>query len=101
MTEVKEMSDTNLLDNILNIGKSRERKVYYHKDGTPTKPLPADPYSLIYYMKKGLSVDNPVEEKEPEKIKCPYCDFTPENALGLRTHLSKHVNESKNKEETE
>lgn len=90
------LSDTNLSDNILNIGKRRERKVYYRPDGLPTGPLPADEQSVIHYMRKGFSLTPPGEKSE--RARCPFCDFKPENALGLRTHLTKHVNESKQEE---
>ena len=92
----KEYSDTNLNDNILDIGKRRERRVYYKPDGTKTGMLPADTYSLVYYQRKGFKLS---PEEKVEGVPCPVCKVSFDNVLGLRTHLTKHVNESKNEEE--
>lgn len=94
------VSDTNIQDNILNIGRRRERAIYYRKDGTPTNPLPADTYSQLYYIKKGFTLEAKGKEVVISGIRCPYCGFEPKNALALRTHLNKHVGDiSEDKEE--
>jgi len=100
MNEVKELSDTNLTDNILNIGRRRERRIYYRPDGIPTGPLPADTYSQIAYMKKGFTLSPGKKDVEVTTIRCPYCDFEPKSAFGLQAHLKIHVNKSNEKEET-
>ena len=80
---------------ILNIGRRRERAVYYRKDGAPTMPLPADPYSKAYYLGKGFTLKPAVTEQEGDTIKCPICEFEARNAFGLSSHLRKHTNEKK------
>ena len=101
MVNTKAASDVNLMDNILWIGKKREKAVYYRADGTRTGLLPADPYSQLYYSNKGLSLEPVKEEVEVviSGIKCPYCGFEPKNALGLRTHLNTHISKSEGKSE--
>ena len=85
-------SDVDIMKNILNIGRRRQRAIYYRKDGTPTTLLPADPYSKLSYMAKGLTLKPPVVEVPPDgKVHCPLCEFTTEKAVGLRTHLNVHV----------
>jgi len=48
--------------------KIRPFATYKHKDGRVVH-LPADPYSLNHYLKKGLVLVNPVEtnDKPPKK----------------------------------
>jgi len=98
--ELKEASDANINDNIYWIGKRRERAIYYRPDGTPTLPLPADPYNQTIYLKKGFSLKPKArDDVVVSGIKCPYCEFEPKNALGLRTHLNTHVGKIEKKEE--
>ncbi len=95
------VSDTNILENILNIGRRRERIIYYRKDGVPTLPLPADAYSRMYYLAKGFTTKPPgsgVKQEARDGVACPLCDFTAKDAFGLKSHLSKHIGKS-NKEE--
>lgn len=54
-----EISDTNVRQNILNIGRRRERSPYYRPDGTKTRPLPSDAQNRMYYMAKGLTLVPP------------------------------------------
>jgi hypothetical protein len=96
MDDYQRASDNNLLDNIINIGRRRERKIYYREDGSPTKELPADAYSQMYYRSKGFTLKPKARDDVViSGVRCPYCGFEPKNALSLRTHLTKHVNESK------
>jgi len=97
----KEASDVSLQENIYHIGRRRERAIYYRPDGTPTGNLPADAFSQILYARKGFTLKpKGKEEVTISGIKCPYCDFEPKNAIGLRTHLNKHVGKIE-KEESE
>ena len=85
------VSDTDIKQNILNIGRRRERVIYYRPDGTPTLELPADPQSRMYYMMKGFTL----KPKEGEDgVKCPLCEFRSQSALGLRSHLRVHITET-------
>ena len=96
MEDNKAVSDTNLMNNIMWIGKSRVKAVYYRPDGSKTLPLPADPWNKAMYLGKGLTLEPKGEDNvEISGIKCPYCDFEPKNALGLRTHLNTHVGKNK------
>ncbi len=106
---VTELSDVDILKNVLNIGRRRERAIYYRPDGTPTLPLPADPYNKIYYLSKGFRL-KPQKTNEPVVagkgmvqtlsdglIHCPMpgCTFTTEKPLGLRSHLRVHITNEK------
>ncbi len=98
---VTKISDSNIMDNILNIGRRRERVIYYRPDGTPTCPLPADAYSQLYYMRKGFTMKPPeVEVKKDiaDGIPCPLCEFKAKDAFGLSVHLRKHTKESEKEE---
>lgn len=93
-----QLSDTNILSNILNIGRRRERSIYYRPDGTPTSPLPADAYSKMYYLSKGFTLQ--AEKKVSEGgVACPLCEFIAKDAFGLSSHLRKHTKEESIKEE--
>ena len=88
--------------NILNIGRRRERRVYYRPDGTPTLPLPANPEYIAHYLAKGWTLEPPIKEEvkevreqESSVTRCPYCSFEPKNAHGLIVHLKKHTKEEK------
>ena len=86
------LSDTNILDNILNIGRSRQRAIYYRPDGTATLPLPADPYSKMYYLGKGFTL-NPLQELKVQNsnpLLCPNCGFEAKTLFGLEVHKRKH-----------
>ena len=85
-------SDDNILLNILNIGRRRERVVYYRKDGTPTLPLPADPYSKIYYLAKGFTLK---PSGQSGAITCPICGFEAKDVFGLQSHLRVHRKQEK------
>ncbi len=50
------VSDTNLSQNIFQIGKRRERGIYLRRDGSETKLLPVDAMSQIYYGSKGFKL---------------------------------------------
>ena len=94
---------------IVSLNKSRQRAVYRRPlangEWALTKPLPADPASINYYLLKGFKA--PIKEGDSngsgsdEKlyIQCPLCEFTTQSAFGLQSHLKKHINKSK-KEET-
>lgn len=41
------------------IGNGVRKRIYYHPDGTPTNPLPADNYSLQHYLAKGFTLEPP------------------------------------------
>jgi len=90
------LSDTDITKNIFRIGESRQRSIYYRPDGTPTKPLPSDLEGQLHYLGKGFTLN----KKGSTPNRCPYCEFVAQNALGLRTHLNKHVAESKIEEES-
>ena len=85
----------------LNVGESRMRAKYWRPlpDGSwvQTGWLPADQMSMAQYFAKGFKGKPPVDApvSEPKGTTCPFCEFEPINALSLRTHLSKHVNEEK------
>ena len=114
-TEEKILLDSDILKvtEPFHLNQRRTRRIFWKPikdekgqviDWIETKPLPADPYSIIYYMRKGFKIENPLTKKKDitlkeTLIKCPYCDFVPKNAIGLRTHLNKHVAEIENKEE--
>lgn len=101
------ISDTDIMSNILNIGRRRERIIYYRPDGQggfiPTCPLPADAFSKVYYMSKGFktqmpevkevkeAVIKPIEIVNDGKVHCPICQTGFESALGLRSHLRVHI----------
>ena len=99
-----QLSDTNIMSNILNIGRKRERIVYIKPNGSKTLPLPADPQSRMYYMQKGFKPDIPNKELEEQptsdgKVACPFCEFKTESAFGLSVHLKIHMKKEKVKEE--
>jgi len=80
---------------IESLNKSRLRAIYYRKIGdnwAPTQLLPADSLSISHYLSKGFKAKPPDGEPQQGSISCPYCEFEAKNALGLRTHLNKHVN---------
>ena len=98
---------------IISLNKSRMRARYWRpvldRSGKPipdewmeTLPLPADPMSQMAYFGKGFKAARPdtkgVKIEKSGELQCPYCDFVPKNALGLRTHLGTHI--SKTNEET-
>jgi len=80
---------------ILNIGRRRERIIYYRPDGTPTQPLPADAYSLMYYQAKGFTLKPPGDNPVGEGVKCPLCEFVAKDAFGLQSHIRVHVKPKK------
>ena len=60
----------------LSIGRKKETRIYYRQhtdpDGNvvwiPTLPLPADPYHLNYYAKKGFKLWPPGKEPGQEEL---------------------------------
>ena len=84
---------------VLNIGEHRMRARYWREIGdewVQTGLLPADPMSINLYFSKGFKAKPPNgEEVKDTSVSCPFCEFKPKNALGLRTHLSIHVNKKK------
>lgn len=92
------ISDDNILNNILNIGRSRERTIYYRQDGTATLPLPADPYNKAMYLAQGFTLTPPKKFDTKEGVACPLCDFIAKDAFGLSVHLRTHTKESKKEE---
>ena len=85
---------------ILNINRGRKRESYIAPDGTRTSMLPADPYSVAYYLAKGFHL--PTEEQrvsEPKDAKgilsCPLCQKDCQGAFGLQAHLRTHIGKSK------
>ena len=87
---------------IVNINKSRLRKVFWRTDGdgkwVQTLPLPADPIEEAKYLAKGFRLSPP--GKVEAVASCPFCDYTNENPRGMRTHMSVHVSKNEDKEET-
>lgn len=79
---------------ILNIGRSREKAVYFRPNGTQTGLLPADSYSQQYYINKGFSLKAPKKATEG-LIGCPLCEFEAKSAFGLQAHLRIHTKEEK------
>ena len=49
------------------IGKGVCKRIYFHPDGTPTNPLPADSYSLQHYLAKGFTLE-PTRKAESEVL---------------------------------
>ncbi len=93
------------------LNKSRKKAIYYcpitAKDGTVswarTRPLPADPQSIAMYFAKGFRAKPPgatPKEADVSAIKCPFCDFKPESALALRSHLRVHIDVHDKKEDS-
>lgn len=97
-------------EGVLNLNRSRKKAIYYwpltmkdgHVEWLPTTPLPADPQSIAMYFAKGFKAKPPEgippKPEDTSAIKCPFCDFKPESALGLRSHLRVHIDVHDNKE---
>ena len=49
--------------------------------------LPADPYSLNLYLKRGFTLTPPNVGQEPT---CPICGRTCKSEFGLKAHLRSH-----------
>ena len=83
-------------EGILNLNRSRMRAIYYRPNGQATSPLPADPYSQMYYFAKGFRAKPPKPEEKPEvsssqeTISCPECGFEAKSKFGLLAHQKKH-----------
>ena len=66
----------------LSIGRKKETRIYYRQhtdpDGNvvwiPTLPLPADPYHLNYYTKKGFKLWPPGQEPGQEAVEAVKLD---------------------------
>ena len=90
-------------DSVLNLNKSRQRAVYYRPLGNswvPTQPLPADPFSISYYFAKGFRAKPPADEPHIEGrsdgvTRCPFCEFEAKSPISLRSHLRKHITQTK------
>jgi len=82
-------SDTDLSRNIINIGRRRERAIYYRPDGQATQPLPADAYSKMYYTSKGFTLEPKGAKKNG--LLCPICNEDMVSASNLQVHLATHM----------
>lgn len=92
---------------IISLNKSRKRAIFWKQlsngDWVETKPLPADPDSINYYLLKGFKANPPEGEDKSngDTIKCPLCSFEAQSAFGLSSHLRKHIQKSKKEEKLE
>ena len=84
---------------------------FYKKTGEAMPNLPADPWSMERYLKRGLTLTKPTEEqiatyifgKHPELVellpdvepsdngvKCEICGFEAKSDFGLKSHMRTH-----------
>lgn len=87
---------------VVRIDKWPQKATYYRPDGHAMHNLPADPYSMQKYTRRGFTLtppEKPVETlagiAEGNGLVCSDCGFTAKSEFGLRSHTRKH-----NKEET-
>ncbi|MBU1349389.1 hypothetical protein KJ781_04955 [Patescibacteria group bacterium] len=63
------------------IANGVKKRIYYHPDGSPTKPLPADSYSLRHYLAKGFTLEPP-----KRSFVCENCGKEFDFAIALGGH---------------
>lgn len=95
---------------ISEVGQWPAKATYYKKTGEAMPNLPADPYSLQKYLRRGFTLTPPrVVEAPPappeipvapsggDGFKCdqPRCRFSSTSEAGLKIHARKHKREIK------
>ena len=81
------VNDGYLVEELKNLDNQTKR-IYYHRDGTPTVPLPADPYSVSKYLSKGFTLQLPSSQETPL-----YISDKPKKSRGRLKRKRKKVKE--------
>ena len=63
---------------------------YYKANGEALPKLPADPYSMQKYMRRGFTLVPPAVKAETGSLTCESCGFEAKSAFGLQSHNRKH-----------
>lgn len=74
------------------VGQWPTRLTYYKATGEPMPNLPADPFSMSRYLKRGFTLVPPVVT-QPDISKhwlCEECGFEAKSQSGLYVHQLKH-----------
>ena len=77
------------------IDKWPRKATYYKPDGEAMPNLPADPWNMTRYLKRGFTLVPPdrMPEKKPvvdEAQICEVCGFEAKSTFGLQTHMRTH-----------
>jgi len=89
---------------IQDVGQWPAKATFYKPGGEPMPNLPADPYSMKNYLRRGFTLTPPVKPSNGEgeetpvvlnPTKCAFCDFEAKSEFGLSVHVRKHKRESK------
>jgi len=74
------------------------RMTFYKPDGTPLVNLPADPYHMRRYLRRGLLPNlpqKPQAQEEQSGFTCDICGKTCKTQFGLAGHKRKHKKEER------
>jgi len=79
---------------IQDIGRWPAKATYYKDTGEAMHNLPADPFSMQRYLRRGFTLTPPVSPSNGEgEFKCE-CGFVAKSKFGLQAHKRKHERES-------
>lgn len=79
---------------IQDLGTWPAKATYYKPSGEAMPNLPADPYSMERYLKRGFTLVPPTPSLARDNV-CEICGFEAKSELGLASHMRKHKRESK------
>jgi hypothetical protein len=92
--EIPEETEQDIYKELVSFRKSKQRRVYYTKDGRETRPLPSDIFSRLQYEAKGFSIHPPKTTPNPDAaVECPICKAKTKNVEDLKVHLGSHIEE--------
>ena len=83
---------------IRDIGQWPPKATYYKPNGEAMPNLPADPYSMKRYFRRGFTLMPPAAPSGGDDgiLVCPQCGCEAKSDFGLQAHMRKHKLESKN-----
>ena len=77
------------------LGSWPAKTTYYKPNGEALPNLPADPYSMRRYLRRGLQLAPPVTPSNGESLTCSLCGFEAKSEFGLRAHERSHAKKRK------
>lgn len=78
---------------VYSIDRWPRKATYYKPTGEALPNLPADPFSMEKYTRRGFTLTpplNPVAPSENGDLKCEVCGFVAKSSFGLKAHQRIH-----------